>query len=354
MLCNDNVHDNWQGEYAILLAGAAVRGRRHCRHRQRYWPDLSANTTGWRDFVAAARASGIRNIPDPIASTGAPLTRPASGDLDATVPNRSEGAQLINDLSRRLSRSYRPLVIVTGASLTDVADAYLVDHTLADRVVVVSSLGTIGAPGGRMNAPNGQLDPWADAIVSTRLRYVQVSPNYDQAGDVPSSLCRRQQTPSMDHASPTSRRILGFRIRCRLASAFQRSKSRVAGSQDRRFRAGASPGRSWPRILSDRTGWSRQRRSVVFGRFGQFPDPGRTALTDLTTRKRRKSRLWDERSVGRSSADAGSLSDAARRPLFARRDRRHTSRFPPSPRPDPGDRCGRPAAAVLPPAVAPA
>ena len=189
VICNDSVTDNWQGEYAILLAGSsgpALAGI--VVNASAYWPNLAANVTGWRDFVAAARASGIRNIPDPIGSIGAPLSRPANGDLDATVPNRSEGAQLIIELSLRLSRSYRPLVIVTGGRLTDVADAYLIDHTLTDRVVVVSSLGAISAPGGEMGPPNGELDPWADAIVSARFRYIQVSAYYDQAGDVPSSL----------------------------------------------------------------------------------------------------------------------------------------------------------------------
>jgi hypothetical protein len=189
VICNDSATDNWQGEYAILLAGSsgpALAGI--VVNTSAYWPDLSANVTGWLDLVAAARASGIRNIPDPIGSIAAPLLRPANGDLDATVPNRSDGAQLIIDLSLRLGRSYRPLVVVTGGRLTDLADAYLIDHKLADRVVVVSALGSISGTGGEMGPPNGELDPWADAIVFARLRYIQVSAYYDQAGDVPSSL----------------------------------------------------------------------------------------------------------------------------------------------------------------------
>jgi hypothetical protein len=39
-----------------------------------------------------------------------------------------------------------------------------------------------------MAAPNGEMDPWADAIVSTRFRFVQVSSFYDQLADVPDSL----------------------------------------------------------------------------------------------------------------------------------------------------------------------
>jgi inosine-uridine nucleoside N-ribohydrolase len=78
-------------------------------------------------------------------------------------------------------------VVVTGGRLTDIADAYLVDPTVADRVVVVSSLGTSTSSGGVMAQPNGEMDPWADAIVTSRFRYVQVSAYYDQLTDVPSS-----------------------------------------------------------------------------------------------------------------------------------------------------------------------
>jgi hypothetical protein len=71
--------------------------------------------------------------------------------------------------------------------LTDVADAYLIDPTVTERVVVVSSLGTTTASGGAMAAPNGEMDPWADAIVTARFRFVQVSAFYDQLTDVPTA-----------------------------------------------------------------------------------------------------------------------------------------------------------------------
>jgi hypothetical protein len=43
-----------------------------------------------------------------------------------------------------------------------VADAYLIDHGVADRIVVVSSLGSVSGAHGVMGPPNGELDPWAD------------------------------------------------------------------------------------------------------------------------------------------------------------------------------------------------
>jgi hypothetical protein len=138
-------------------------------------------------MVTAARASGLPNIPDATPSGGDPLVRPADGEIDHTTPNVSEGAKVILEQAARLSLPWRPLVVVTGSRLTDVADAYLMDHSVADRVVVVSALG--GETNGTrvMGWPNGELDPWADWIVGQRFRYIQVNGYYDQQGDVTSA-----------------------------------------------------------------------------------------------------------------------------------------------------------------------
>jgi hypothetical protein len=185
ILQNDGWSDNWSGEYAALLAndgGPPLVGI--VASPTKYWPDASSNATGWMKLVTAARSSGLRNIPDVTMSAGSPLTRPADGQMDETVPNNSPGAQLIIDVSRRVSTPSLPVVLLADAPLTDLADAYLIDPTVADRVVVVAVLGSYSAPNGNMNGPNGDLDPWADWIVATHFRYVQVSAYYDQTGDI--------------------------------------------------------------------------------------------------------------------------------------------------------------------------
>ena len=188
VLVNDEPYRNWQGEYAMLLAnGGGPRLAGIIVGASSAWPDLANNMTGWQDMVAAARASGMQNIPDPIKSAGATLARPANGDIDATTPIGSLGARAIVDISANLGPSERPLVVATGGRLTDVADAYLIDPSVAERVVVVSALGTVSSSGGEMGDPNGKMDPWADAIVAARFRYVQVSAFYDQINDVPAS-----------------------------------------------------------------------------------------------------------------------------------------------------------------------
>ena len=190
IIANDSVTDNWSGEYAMLLAnsgGPSLAGI--IVNSSPYWPDLAANMAAWNDLVTAARASGLR-VPDATDSAGDALVRPADGKIESTTPNRSKGAQLIVDVSARLSLPWRPIVVATGSRLTDVADAYLIDPTVADRVVVVAALGGTGA----MGWPNGELDPWADWIVGQRFRYIQVNGYYDQLGDV--SMARAGDLPA--------------------------------------------------------------------------------------------------------------------------------------------------------------
>jgi hypothetical protein len=188
VMLNDSNYDNWQGEYAVLLAnggGPSLAGI--VVGTSPNATDLDANVTDWRNLVAVARSSGLANIPDPIASIGAPLVRPANGDIDSTAPNRSEGALFIVDASSRLSQSYRPLVIQSGGRLTDVADAYLVDHTVTERVIVLASVGTVAGAGATLGPPNGEMDPWADTIVMSRFRFIAESSFYDQLTDVPAA-----------------------------------------------------------------------------------------------------------------------------------------------------------------------
>jgi hypothetical protein len=187
VILNDGATDNWQGEYAMLLAnggGPPLAGI--VVNASSPWPNLESNVTKWRAMIAAAQNSGLRDIPErPVASISNPLVAPASGKVEDTVPNRSDGASFILDAAARLSLPYRPLAIATGGRLTDVADAYLMDPSVADKIVVIASLGSLTATGAASGGPNGELDAWATFIVSTRLRYVQMSAFYDQLLDVP-------------------------------------------------------------------------------------------------------------------------------------------------------------------------
>jgi hypothetical protein len=186
IILNDWGRDNWAGEYAVLFANAGgPRLAGIVIDASSYWPQLDDNVASWTDLVTAARGSGLQGIPDVTRSAGAPLAAPADGTIESTVPNRSAGAQLIVDVSRSLGTAARPVVVVAGDQLTTLADAYLTDPTVADRIAVVAIVGTLTSKGATTAGPNGDLDPWATWIVTQRLPYVQISAPYDQsASDV--------------------------------------------------------------------------------------------------------------------------------------------------------------------------
>jgi hypothetical protein len=186
VMINDGARDNWHGEYALLLTAA---GRAKLVgivvNASPIYPMLEENVNGYRRMVQAGRDSGMRHLPDVTASVAPPLARPSSGNIEDTVPNRSEGARLILEAAERFGTEVHPLVIATGSAVTDAADAYLMDPTLAERAVVVASLGMVEDGVVQTLNPNGGLDAWATTIVSRRLRYVQVNGFYDQLLDLP-------------------------------------------------------------------------------------------------------------------------------------------------------------------------
>jgi hypothetical protein len=132
VVINDGGRDNWQGEYAAILASSG-----HLElvglivNSNAEYPSIEVNVTNYRQMVRAARASGLGHIPDPTASIAPTLVRPESGMIDDTAPNHSEGARLILEAAAAHGTSVHPLAIATGGALTDVADAYLMDPTLS-------------------------------------------------------------------------------------------------------------------------------------------------------------------------------------------------------------------------------
>ena len=147
---------------------------------------------GREEIVAKARRSGMSNLPDHVQGPGygQRLNKPNSGHIEDTVPIDTAGSRLIIEQAKLASRE-KPLVIVMGGPLTVAADAYLLDPSIADRVVVAAVNGTHGT----MGAWNGELDPWACYIVLERLRYVQFI-TYEAAPIVPK--CRLMELPECE------------------------------------------------------------------------------------------------------------------------------------------------------------
>jgi len=122
---------------------------------------------GRKQIMKDARQSGLKNLPKLFDGTNKKLTRPASNRIEDTKPLNIDGADYIVEQALK-STPENPLVIITGGQLTTVADAYLLNPSIADRVVVM------GVFGGQKIDYNAGLDAWAWTIILSKLRVVAV------------------------------------------------------------------------------------------------------------------------------------------------------------------------------------
>lgn len=122
----------------------------------------------YEEAVGKARRSGMLNTPPVAAGAHRALDRPASGLIDDTTPYNLPGSQMIiNEANKRTTKD--PLYICTGGALTAVANAYLIDPTITDKIVVMSIMGDESS----MNGYNCKIDTWAAYIVLTKFEYIQ-------------------------------------------------------------------------------------------------------------------------------------------------------------------------------------
>ena len=89
-----------------------------------------------------------------------------------SLPYGSPASRLIVDEARKAD-STRPLVIVMGGQATSVVDAYLLDNSIADRMVLAWIVGNKKADGEIDSREyNAGVDAWATYIAFERLRVV--------------------------------------------------------------------------------------------------------------------------------------------------------------------------------------
>jgi hypothetical protein len=129
--------------------------------------DFCRMVCGRLEGMELALKSGFANVPEHYLGTRTHLKRPVSERIEDTIPLDSEGSRKIIEIAREASPE-KPLVIVMGGPLTAAADAYLLDNTIADRVVVTWLGGTLES----MGDYNGWADEWAAYIVLEKLRLV--------------------------------------------------------------------------------------------------------------------------------------------------------------------------------------
>ncbi len=118
-------------------------------------------------LLKAARASGLKNIPDPVVGAKEALRKPASGLAEDTKHVPSPGSDLIVAQARKASVG-KPLLIFCGGSCTTIATAYLTDTSIADKVIVFQVDG---------GAYNGS-DAWAWQIAMKHFRFVNWARGY--------------------------------------------------------------------------------------------------------------------------------------------------------------------------------
>lgn len=175
MYDNDYTNDevDWYLMAAASLGEINYRGITTTSAVAPFVPGLSINTfkkciSDRTRIVERGRRCGFRHIPEPLAGPIGNLEEPASGKIEDTKPLNSPGTQAILMEARKASAS-KPLVICMGGPLTVAVDAYLLDHSIADKMV----LAWTGGHYNDMSDYNGWVDPWAAYIALSKLRLVQ-------------------------------------------------------------------------------------------------------------------------------------------------------------------------------------
>ncbi len=114
-----------------------------------------------------AKMSGMKNLPALFSGTNKKLTWPESNRIEDTRALEIDGSSFIVQQAKKASPK-KPLVIIAGGQLTSIANAYLLDPSIAGRIVV---MGVFGAQNIDYNAG---LDAWAWTIILAKFRTVSI------------------------------------------------------------------------------------------------------------------------------------------------------------------------------------
>ena len=172
---NDSVVDVYTDEYLLALSSLGEIQLKGMLTSSSVIPDnkwvkpedYESEVANRQRVTEAARASGLRNVPTPVRGPMGMLQKPVSGRIEDTKPIDSAGTRLIIEEARKCSAK-KPLVVVVGGPLTAEADAYLLDPSIADKMVI----GWLSLQNQDMGNYNGWADPWAAYITVQKLRLV--------------------------------------------------------------------------------------------------------------------------------------------------------------------------------------
>jgi len=130
---------------------------------------------GWGAMIrTAAIKDGSANVP-PI-YPGAPLGTtfdqriPSSQKIEDTIPFKTPaGYKIVAEALKCTARN--PLIVIVGGRATCVADAYMINPAIADKVIVAQYLDHLGSDG-HLPGYNIQQDMWAANIVLKNFRVI--------------------------------------------------------------------------------------------------------------------------------------------------------------------------------------
>lgn len=164
---NDDHRDVYTDEY--LMALSSIGDIKLKGMITTYSPSEYQTFVKGREMIMElAKKSGLKNLPELFSGTKhKSLSRPESNRIEDTKPLEIDGSNFIVKIARKCSFS-KPLVIITGGQLTSVANAYLIDPSIADKIVVM------GVFGAKNIDHNAGLDAWAWTIILAKFRTVAI------------------------------------------------------------------------------------------------------------------------------------------------------------------------------------
>lgn len=130
---------------------------------------MQFSVTEFDRAIKIARSAGLSTVPEPVLGADAILRRPASGRIEDTQYKISVGSELIIREAKKASAA-KPLIIFVGGQATTVANAYLKDPSIAERIIVFHVYGHYD----RYNVPTSYntQDPWSAYVVMKKIRYI--------------------------------------------------------------------------------------------------------------------------------------------------------------------------------------
>jgi hypothetical protein len=120
-------------------------------------------------YARALKVRGVRNIPELLLGSGAPLVPPVSGRFEETRPESSPAVNRLVSMARQ-ARPDRPVAVICAGAMTDLASAWLVEPACAANLIAVCGFG------GPYQCE--KLDPWAYTIVMQQFRCIVLDKTY--------------------------------------------------------------------------------------------------------------------------------------------------------------------------------